>query len=271
MATYMIGDVQGCYQPLMHLLEKIAFDQHHDKLWFAGDLVNRGPHSLDVLRFVSHLGAPHGTVLGNHDLHLLAIAYGVRSSRSEDTLTAILNAPDRDYLLDWLVHQPFLYHDVENQVILTHAGLAPQWSLTQALDLGKEVETALRHNPQKFLQETFGNQPDQWREDLVGAARWRCIVNYFTRMRFCYPDGRLDFSRKTTADADSPYQPWFTLPMRVNKNIKLVFGHWAALAGETHTPHTFALDTGCAWGECLTALRLQDEKRFSVSCAKKET
>jgi len=268
MSTYVIGDVQGCFVELKKLLEKIAFDADNDTLWFTGDLVNRGPQSLDVLRFVKALGNQHRVVLGNHDLHLLAIAYGARELHRHDTLADILTAPDRDELLDWLRHCPLLHYDQQTQFVMTHAGLAPMWNLKKAQKLAQEVERVLCGDQFiSFLQHMYGNEPDRWDDALTGIDRWRCITNYFTRMRFCYADGRLDFAYKgELAGKPVALIPWFDVKNRANANEKIVFGHWAALGGKTDQLHLYALDTGCVWGNCLTAMRLADEKRFSVNC-----
>lgn len=269
MAIYAIGDVQGCFAELQALLTLIQFDNKQDTLWFTGDLVNRGPHSLAVLRFVKSLGEKHIVVLGNHDLHLLALAYGVRKAHPSDTLNEVLAASDRETLLEWLCHRPLLHHDKQTGFVITHAGLAPCWSLTQAKELAKEVENRLCDTSVTlFLKNMYGDFPDRWNDSLAGIERWRCIVNYLTRMRFCYADGRLDFAYKGEI-AGKPREliPWFEVPERANANVKIIFGHWAALAGKTTFPNVYALDTGCVWGNCLTALRLEDEKRFQVNCA----
>lgn len=268
MATYAIGDVQGCYDPLQKLLELIQFDPTLDTLWFTGDLVNRGPQSLATLRFVKELGKNQVTVLGNHDLHLLAVAHGTQPVRSTDTLTDILEAADKEELIDWLLHRPLLHHNEELQFILVHAGLAPAWDLATAKNLSSEVEQVLASDSANdFFQHMYGNQPDHWSNDLRGWDRLRCITNYLTRMRFCHADGRLELKNKgKLGEQANDLLPWFQVPNRMNSHLKIIFGHWAALSGTTHTPNVFALDTGCVWGNCLTAMRLEDEKRFSVGC-----
>jgi bis(5'-nucleosyl)-tetraphosphatase (symmetrical) len=270
MPTYAIGDIQGCFDEFQQLLTVIQFDADSDTLWFTGDLVNRGPCSLEVLRFVKELGNRHVTILGNHDLHLLAVAYGVKSLHRGDTLEKVLSAPDRDELLDWLRQRPILHDDRTLDYVMTHAGLAPPWSLKEARSLAQEVEIVLRGTqPEYFLRDMYGNTPDKWSERLTGIERLRCIVNYFTRMRFCYADGRLDLSYKGEI-AGKPHEliPWFDLPDRANVSERIIFGHWAALGGKITSSNLFALDTGCVWGNCLTAMRLEDQKRFSVSCAR---
>ena len=268
MTTYAIGDVQGCFAELQALLAHLQFNSDTDTLWFTGDLVNRGPQSLEVLRFVKNLGAKHKVVLGNHDLHLIAVAYGVRKTHASDTLDAILAAPDCDELIHWLRHLPLLYHDKQTQFVLAHAGLAPSWTLKQARELAKEAEKVLRSDtPEFFLEHMYGNEPNRWDDALAGIERLRCIVNYFTRMRFCYADGRLDLSYKgEIGGKPADLIPWFDVPNRKNANEKIIFGHWAALNGKTDTPWLYPLDTGCVWGNCLTAMRVEDEQRFSVKC-----
>lgn len=268
MPTYAIGDIQGCFTPLQKLLEKIKFDPSRDVLWFTGDLVNRGPESLQSLRFIKQLGNRQRTVLGNHDLHFLAVAHGTQPLKTEDTIQDILNAPDRDELIAWLLHQPLLHHDETLGFTMVHAGLAPSWDLSTAIKLAYEVETILQSETAKdFFQHMYGNQPDHWSSDLLGWDRLRCITNYLTRARFCHLDGRLELKTKGKIGSNSSdLIPWFQVPNRVNANLKIVFGHWAALSGVTNTPNVFALDTGCVWGYCLTAMRLEDGERFTVSC-----
>lgn len=267
MSTYAIGDIQGCYDDFMHLLETIKFTDH-DTVWLTGDLVNRGPKSLETLRFIKSLGQRQITVLGNHDLHLLAIAHGVEKMHADDTLTPILQAKDRDELITWLQHQPLLHHDETLGFTMVHAGLAPMWDLPTAKRLAREVETALQGpHASDFFHHLYGNHPDHWEEHLTGWERLRCITHYFTRVRFCYPDGRLEFKNKWKMETeDESLIPWFKLPHRENTELKILFGHWAGLSGDTHTPNVYALDTGCVWGNALTAMRLEDETRFSIRC-----
>lgn len=266
MATYAIGDVQGCFDALQRLLEKIRFDPAADCLWFTGDLVNRGTHSLETLRFIKQL--PHKqVVLGNHDLHLLALAHGVGKDKGKDTLHEILHAPDRNELMHWLAHQPLLHHDPELDYVMVHASIAPNWTLAVAEELSREVETVMQSpSAKEFFSHLYGNHPDHWHSGLKGMDRLRCIVNYFTRARFCYPDGRLDLTAKGRIDDHPHLMPWFKLPHRTNSHLKIIFGHWAALSGETNTPNVFALDTGCVWGYALTAMRLEDGHRVRVEC-----
>lgn len=269
MPTYAIGDVQGCYQQLMQLLELINFDPAEDTLWFTGDLVNRGPQSLKVLRFVNGLGDKHKTVLGNHDLHLLAIASGATRRNESDTLNYVLNANDTDKLLNWLRMQPLMLHDEQTGYVLVHAGLAPSWTVSKAKQLAAEVETVIQGKDQKeFFEQMYGNEPALWTEGLTGYDRLRCIVNYFTRMRYCYEDGRLDLKYKGPPEGRSPeLVPWFDVMPRANGEAKIIFGHWASLDGKADTINVFALDTGCVWGNKLTAMCLETRERFSVPCA----
>ncbi len=263
--TYAIGDVQGCFDELCALLEKISYDPLQDELWFVGDLVNRGPKSLETLRFIKQ--QPHvKIVLGNHDLHLLALASGY--SYSHHSLHKILTAPDRDELIAWLRKLPLLYHDPNLNFVMVHAGLPPQWDLAQAKQCARELETVLQQNHLlDLMQHLYGNQPDQWRDDLQGWDRLRFITNAFTRMRFCDAQGKLDLKTQGKIGSQpSGFMPWYQVPNRRTQHDRIVFGHWAALLGETNTENVFAVDTGCVWGNSLTALRLNDLERFAISC-----
>ena len=268
MATYAIGDVQGCFEPLQRLLETLRFDPAADRLWFAGDLVNRGPDSLAVLRFVHGLGERAVTVLGNHDLHLLAVADGVRKPTRKDSLNAILEAPDREPLLAWLRACPLVHREPGYPHLMVHAGIPPQWDVDQAVALAQEVERTLRGRRYgEFLHHMYGNVPDTWDETLTGVERLRLITNYLTRMRFCSPDGRLDLDNKgKPEDANPGFAPWFTYAGRRSAATPVVFGHWAALEGEPGVPGVHALDTGCVWGGRLRALRLDDDRLFHCDC-----
>ena len=267
MATYAIGDIQGCYDSLRRLLDTCAFDPAQDRLWLVGDLVNRGPHSLDVLRFVKSLGAAAITVLGNHDLYLLMVAEGVERRRGkDDTLSAILGAPDRDALLDWLRRQPLCH--VEGPYCLVHAGLLPQWTVTQARALSSEVEALLTAPDYRdTLAHMWGSQPDHWDDRLTGVDRMRVVVNAMTRMRFCSDAGVMEFKTKgEAADAPDGFRPWFEVPGRRSADAVMVTGHWSAL-GLKVTANLLALDSGCLWGGHLTAIRLEDRVVFQVDCA----
>ncbi len=265
MPTYAIGDVQGCYDQLQRLLDTLAFDPARDRLWFVGDLVNRGPQSLGILRFVKSLGDCAVTVLGNHDLHLLVVAAGVRKPHRGDTLDEILAAPDRDELLAWLRHRKMMH--VESGYAMVHAGLLPQWTITQAQALGQEVETALRGDDYPgFLQNMYGNAPASWHDELSGYDRLRVITNAMTRLRLCAPDGTMEFSHKTgLQDLPPGFMPWYETPGRASCDTPLITGHWAAL-GLIEGPDLFALDTGCVWGRQLSALRLEDRQIFQCDC-----
>ena len=268
MAVYAIGDVQGCYAPLQRLLERLRFDPGRDTLWFAGDLINRGPQSLPVLRLVRSLGERALTVLGNHDLTLLAVAAGVRQPKHSDTFQAILQAPDREELLHWLRCQPLLHHDAALGFTLVHAGLAPQWDLLQAQDCAAELEAVLRGPAYRdFIFQMFGSEPRRWRDELQGAERWRFIVNCFTRLRYCHADGALNFSEKGPPGSQAAgLWPWFQAPRRRNVGLNIVFGHWASL-GYYRAPGIYALDSGCVWGGRLTAIRLDaPEQVYWVGC-----
>ncbi|MDX1900483.1 MAG: symmetrical bis(5'-nucleosyl)-tetraphosphatase [Gammaproteobacteria bacterium] len=270
MSIYAIGDVQGCLSQLEKLLKLIDFKPSEDTLWFTGDIVNRGPQSLETLRFIQSLGDKHIVVLGNHDLHLLAVAHNAHAGWSEDTLAPILKAPDCDVLINWLCHRPLLHHDELLNVVMVHAGLAPAWDLSAAKKHAHEIEKILRSDARReFFQNMYGNQPDLWQDDLIGWDRFRCIVNYFTRARFCDEEGRLLLSIKETALVDETKHliPWFQNPQRKTNHQDIIFGHWAALGGVTNTAHVFALDTGCVWGYALTAMRLTDLQRWSVPCS----
>jgi bis(5'-nucleosyl)-tetraphosphatase (symmetrical) len=265
MAIYAIGDVQGCHVELVQLLDKIQFDASHDQLWLVGDLVNRGPDSLVVLRLVKSLGDSAITVLGNHDLHLLAVAVGVAKLHSSDTLDEVLHAPDRDELLLWLRHQKLLH--TEKDFVLVHAGLLPSWTVKQATILASEAEQALQGSQYiELLAHMYGNQPNHWRDDLVGYDRLRVIINAFTRLRICTDDGEMEFKFKgETQDIPRGYRPWFDIPKRASADATIIFGHWSAL-GLLHQEKIIALDTGCLWGGALTAIRLEDRKIFQVMC-----
>lgn len=270
MSIYAVGDIQGCYHELEQLLELVQFDRDKDKLWLVGDLVNRGAGSLPVLRLVKSMGDAAITVLGNHDLHLLAVAAGVAELHHSDTLDEILAAPDRDELLTWLRQQRMLY--VQDNFVLLHAGLMPEWSVQQAQQLALEVEDALRGADYvTFLQKMYGNTPHQWDDNLTGYSRLRVITNAFTRMRICNVEGEMQFKFKgEIGDVPQGYLPWFEIPQRASAEATVVFGHWSAL-GLIVRPKVIALDTGCLWGGNLTAIRLQDRKLFQVKCSKLKT
>jgi bis(5'-nucleosyl)-tetraphosphatase (symmetrical) len=265
MATYAIGDIQGCFEPLQRLLDEVGFDAGSDRLWLTGDLVNRGPDSLATLRFVRSLGESAVLALGNHDLHLLAVAEGCEKLKREDRLQDVLDAPDRDVLLDWLRHCPLMHF--EGGWAMVHAGLLPGWSVSRALELAAEVEAALRAPTYRsFLARMYGNHPERWNEALAGHDRLRVIVNAMTRMRLCTAEGEMEFTHKgRPKQLPAGYLPWFDVPERRSRDTPLIFGHWSAL-GLIKRPDLFGLDTGCLWGRRLTALRLEDRRLFQVRC-----
>jgi len=265
MATYAIGDIQGCFEPLQRLLDAVRFDDSSDRLWFVGDLVNRGPDSLATLRFIRSLGETAVCVLGNHDLHLLAVAEGFEKLKRADTLADILTAPDREVLLEWLRQRPLMH--VEQGYAMVHAGLLPEWTISRALALAGEVEAALQGSSYRsFLAQMYGNQPARWDDDLTGFDRLRVIVNAMTRLRVCRPDGEMEFDHKgSLRDAPDGFLPWFEVPTRRSRDTAIIFGHWSAL-GPLKMPNLFALDTGCLWGRRLSALRLEDRRLIQVSC-----
>lgn len=261
MATYAIGDVQGCFDELQRLLNDAGFDPSNDKLWFVGDLVNRGPKSLETLRFVKDLGDRAIVVLGNHDLHLIAQYEGVERPRKGDTLADVLAAPDAKVLVDWLRKRPMMH--LEGGWAMVHAGLLPQWSVQKASSLGREVEQALAtFNYGEFLTNMYGSKPDEWSDSLTGWDRLRVIVNAMTRLRFCSPEGKMDFRAKGKTPPPG-YRPWFDL--RKDRE-SIVCGHWSALGLKT-ADKLAALDSGCVWGGRLTAMRLEDRALYQVPCA----
>ncbi len=271
MARIAIGDVQGCFEELQALVQRTGFSPDRDQLWFVGDLVNRGPQSLEVLRYVRSLGDAAVTVLGNHDLHLLAVAYGGhRKLREDDTLEAVLGARDRGALLDWLLHRPLAWQDsaarLHSPDLMLHAGLVPQWSATDALRLAHEVEVELRRDPEGVFVSMYGNRPDRWDATLQGAERRRFIINVLTRMRFCRRDGSIDLKLKGRPGSQpAPWQPWFDIPTRASREVRVVCGHWSTL-GLLQRPDVLALDTGCVWGGGLTAVSLDDGRRWQEPC-----
>ena len=265
MPTYAVGDIQGCHAELQSLLEKISFDPARDRLWLVGDLVNRGPGSVEVLRLVKSLGEAAITVFGNHDLHLLAVAEGVAKLHKSDTLDAVLNAPDRDELLDWLRHQRLLH--AEGGYVLVHAGLLPQWSVEQAAALAREAEAKLQGGKYvRFLERMYGNTPSTWDDELTGYDRLRVIVNACTRLRVLSERGEMEFRYKGELhNIPEGYVPWYDAPGRKSSDATVVFGHWSAL-GLMVRDNAIALDTGCLWGGPMTAIRLEDRKLFQVPC-----
>lgn len=265
MATYAIGDIQGCFNSLTQLTKTIQFDPKQDRLWFVGDLVNRGPDSLHVLRYIRGLGSAAVTVLGNHDIFLLAVAARLTSLRRSDTLAQILDAPDCDELMTWLRRQPLLYR--QGALLLVHAGLLPGWTVEEAQQLAEEAETALRGDQfSPTLQALHLSGPLQWTTDLTGPVRWATIITVLTRVRACSRDGAMESTFSGPPNLTPPgFQPWFEFAERRSAAATIVFGHWAAM-GLHLTPNVLALDSGCVYGRHLTALRLEDRKIFQVSC-----
>ena len=263
MARYFIGDIQGCYSPFHQLLELVDFSPSRDTLYLLGDLVNRGPQSSEVLRKCIQWGDAVQAVLGNHDLHLLAGAHGVRRSSRKDTLQEVLDAPDKASLLDWLKHQPLArsWTDKKQQtVLMVHAGVQPQWSVEKTLALASEVQDVLSGpSLPQFLQVMYGNEPNYWSESLLGNDRLRAIINTLTRIRFCTPEGVMDFeSTESTQNAPEGLIPWFKCPNRQTANTLIAFGHWSTL-GLINDREFMALDTGCVWGGSLTAVRVEND------------
>jgi len=267
MAVYAIGDIQGCFNELQGLLDQINFDPHQDKLWFAGDLVNRGPDSLETLRFLHRLNVV--TVLGNHDLHLLATAHIPKYRKHKDTLEQVMHAPDGAELMEWLRHQPLLHHDTGTGYTLIHAGLPPQWDLDKARHCAAEVEQVLRGgNYIEFFDAMYGNHPVQWSDDLQGWDRLRFITNCLTRLRYCDSNGRLALEQKGPPGSQPRHlKPWFKWKQRKSRGMNILFGHWSTL-GPYDKKGIHALDTGCLWGGALTALRLDRNppERIEYDC-----
>ena len=266
MATYAIGDIQGCFEPLQRLLEKLRFDPAEDTLWFAGDLVNRGPQSLDTLRFVKSLGKSAVTVLGNHDIHLFALYYGLRPLGKDPTLEQVLDAPDAQALIEWLQQQPMLHREGDN--VMVHAGLHPHWTIETATSLARELEAILQSvNSKETLAPLYGPSQGEWVQAEQTEHRLRYALNCFTRMRFCNKKAVPDF-KYSCAPGEQPekLQPWFAAKNRPTESLSIIFGHWAAL-GVHQQPGIHALDSGCVWGNALTALNISDKSLHQVDCA----
>ena len=263
MSHYVVGDIQGCYAEFAQLLDMLAFDPGRDRMWLVGDLVNRGPDSLSVLRRVKSLGAAATTVLGNHDLHLLIVAAGHRAAHPRDTLTAVLEAADRDELLDWLRRRPLVV--TEGEWLLVHAGLLPSWTPAAAVALSREVEAVLASSAWgDFLGSLYGDEPARWDNGLAGHDRWRVIVNACTRLRFCTADDTMEFKEKRGPEhAPAGFAPWFAHPGRRSAGITVLCGHWSTL-DLMFAPNVLMLDSGCVWGGTLSAVRLDDGRLFQV-------
>ena len=264
MATYAIGDIQGCYHAFMALLARLQFDAKRDKLWLVGDIINRGSGSLEVLRWCYQHQESLQIVLGNHDLHALAVVHNLKSAHRHDTLQASMDAADSDALFKWLRHQPLMIS--ENNYVMVHAGLLPAWSVNAALNYASEVEWALQADGyQHFLSNMYGNFPNVWHENYVGSDRQRVIINAMTRMRICTPQGAMEFEFKgELQDVPAGYMPWFDAPARQSQEAKIICGHWSAL-GLQQRENVFALDTGCLWGGKLTAMCLETHEITQVN------
>ena len=267
MSTYVVGDLQGCLQPLKCLLREVDFNPGKDVLWSVGDIVNRGPKCLKTLRFLYNMRKSLVLVLGNHDLHLLALAAGVRAPNRSDTLDEILQAPDREELLNWLLHQPLIHH--EHGHTLVHAGIPPQWTVKKAIKRAREVEQVLR-SPDcvEFLRSMYGNEPAVWSPDLKGMERLRVITNYLTRMRYCTKDGVLDLESKGPSPnlGKQKVSAWFSHPNRKTAQDRILFGHWASIEGHTDSPNAIGLDTGCVWDGALSLYELETAQWTRCQC-----
>lgn len=266
MTRYAIGDVQGCHEELRALLALLKFSADRDRLWFVGDLVNRGPHSLETLRLVRALGDNAVVVLGNHDLHLLAVVHGVHRRKKSDTLDEVLAAPDRDALLEWLLTRPLAHGEAGD--LMVHAGVVPQWSVSLTLELAREVEAALRRDPRRLFEHMYGDEPDRWSAQLSGTERLRFVINVLTRLRVCTADGQVELALKgEPPPPPSPLRPWFTIEKRLTRGARIIFGHWSAL-GLVQSHGVVGLDSGCVWGGALSALDLDAGRApVSVPCA----
>lgn len=272
MAVYAIGDIQGCFTELKQLLDKIKYDVAEDQLWFVGDLVNRGPQSLETIQFVRSLGDSACCVLGNHDIHLIACYAGVQTCKTKSSLKQILQHQHASEIIDWLRFQPLLHYDPDLNWLMVHAGLIPQWDLALAQKCANEVETQLRSdNYREFLVQAYGNTPNLWNEKLATEDRWRIILNAFTRLRLCDQEGRMDFDYKgPLGSQNNDLHAWFDIP-RKSENLNIIFGHWSAL-GLKHTDNLLGLDTGCLWGSQLTAAHIDPSpvKFYQIDCKAKK-
>lgn len=267
MTDYVVGDIQGCLDPLLKLLDRVNFEPTTDRLIAVGDLVNRGPQSLETLRFCKGLGSAFTSVLGNHDLHLLAISHGVRSATNKDTLDEILTASDCNELLSWLQQQPLLLSI--GDYTLVHAGIPPNWNISTAVSMAREVEAVLQSDrADLYFQHMYGNQPDSWSDTLEGPERWRLITNYLTRMRYCSSSGQLELKAKTAPDSQynsqqsSNFQPWYSHSDRLARQDKIVFGHWAALEGKDCGDNLYPMDTGYIWGGAMRLMNLHSGSKY---------
>ncbi|MEM7026625.1 MAG: symmetrical bis(5'-nucleosyl)-tetraphosphatase [Pseudomonadota bacterium] len=274
MSTYAIGDLQGCYIELLELLNEINFDENKDQLWFVGDLINRGPMSLDCIEFVMSLGNNAKTVLGNHDLHLLAIAKGIRKLHKKDTLDEILESEHAEHIYLWIRQQPLFYYEKELNFAMLHAGLPSMWSITQANEMADNTGSMIRGDKFfDFLPHMYGNEPKQWSNDLSEIEQHRYVINCFTRTRYLHPTGEMDFEEKGMPDEQDELVAWYAHPERRSNDTRIVFGHWSTVTlGQSQNfkqYNVYPIDTGCIWGGTLTALRLEDEQLFSVPSRQK--
>lgn len=269
MTVYAVGDIQGCHDELQALLTKVAFNAEKDELWCVGDLVNRGPKSLETLLFLYEMHHCVKLVLGNHDLHLIACFYDHDRLKKHDTIQDIIHSKQGTTLINWLRQQPLVYYDPVRCIAMVHAGIPPLWTLEDSLMRSAEVEKALQSDKEisKFLKNMYSNDAVNWHESLKGQERLRVITNYLTRMRFCKLDGTIEFNSKEGVDsAPSGYMPWFEVPHRKMEGQDILFGHWAALEGHCNEPHVYALDTGCVWGGCLTMIDVETKQIYSTNC-----
>ena len=262
MSRYAVGDVQGCLRSLHFLLDEVGFDAIEDELWLVGDLINRGADNLDTLRYVKSLGDSARIVLGNHDLHLIAVSFGANTAKRHDTFHDILEAEDCDELIEWLRQQPLMYQDPAGEYCMTHAGLPPHWSTEYAAARAREVEKVLQDDEMAFgyLKHMYGNEPAGWHEHLKGWERYRTITNYFTRMRFCTAEGELDLINKLDVCENPDYAPWFSYAPQYPRSETLLFGHWASLEGNIPAENIYGLDTGCVWGRQMTLMNLENHQ-----------
>lgn len=267
MTDYAVGDIHGCYGVLRRLLDRVGFSPSRDRLWVVGDIINRGPDSLQSLRYVANLGHSAKVVLGNHDMHYLAVALGGHKTRGKDTLDDILQAPDRTWLTQWLRQQEMCVHDAARDLVMVHAGLPHIWSASEAAGYGKELTEVIRGpDASEFFQHMYGNEPARWDPALTGMDRWRSITNYFARMRFIAADGTLELATKESVGAaPEGFAPWFSFPR--TDSVRVLFGHWAALQGKTGSPQFIGLDTGCVWGGELTLMNLDTGETTCCDCA----
>ena len=271
MSTYVVGDIQGCFEPFQHLLKQVRFNPDKDRLWSTGDLINRGPQNLETLRWFYTHRDNVTVVLGNHDLHLMAVSAGARKPSRSDNIHDIIEADDREPLLEWLRYRPLVHH--ENKVTLVHAGIPPMWHVEDALARASEVETVLQsENTMAFFRAMYGNEPSAWKDDLTGMTRLRVITNYFTRMRYCTSESELDLISKGPEPVSDvlpgeEVAPWFRHSNRLTKDETILFGHWASLEGCSDDPNIIGLDTGCVWGRTLTFYELETGQRHSCSCS----